>query len=127
VEERIQKELKLLRRHWPNLEYRPDCRWVRIPSYRLPEGWSLTRTEAAFQIPIGYPETPPYGICVPAGLTIRGLRPNNYAEPASVPFPGAWGLLSWTPQSWYPTADLVTGSNLRSWVLSFADRFREGQ
>ena len=35
MEERIQKELELLGRHWPKLEYRPDCRWVRIPYYSL--------------------------------------------------------------------------------------------
>jgi hypothetical protein len=127
VKERIQEELELLGRHWPNLEYRPDCRWVRIPDYSLQEGWSQPCTEVAFHIPIGYPGTPPYGICVPSGLTFNGARPNNYAEPASVPYPGTWGLLSWTAESWHPTADPVTGSNLRNWVLSFADRFREGQ
>jgi hypothetical protein len=127
MEARIQKELELLRSLWPNLEYKPDCRWVKIPDYCLPEGWSLQRTDVAFQIPIGYPGTPPYGICVLAGLSIGGLRANNYTEPASVPFSGVWGMLSWSAQSWYPTADLVTGSNLRGWVLTFADRFREGQ
>ena len=116
-----------MRRHWPHLDYRPDCRWLRIADYPLPDGWSQNRIEVAFQIPIGYPETPPYGICVPAGLTFRGARPNNYTEPASVPFPGTWGVFSWTPESWHPTADLVTGANLLNWVLSFSVRFREGQ
>ncbi|HXG06097.1 MAG TPA: hypothetical protein VNI77_02085 [Nitrososphaera sp.] len=86
----------------------------------------------AFQIPLaGYPGVPPYGIYAPAGLTFKGVLPDNYTEPASAqpPFGGTWGVFSWTPEDgqWRATADLVTGSNLLNWVLSFADRFREGK
>lgn len=131
MQERIEQELTLLRSHHPNLEYESEGRWVRIPSYQLPEGWNRSVIDVAFQIPIGYPGTPPYGIYTPAGLAFNRTRPDNYAEPASTqpPLGGTWGIFSWTPVEgqWRPTADLLTGSNLLNWVLGFADRFREGK
>jgi len=130
MQERINQELALLGKRWPDLQYRQEGRWVRLPAYPLPPGWSRSVTEVAFQIPVGYPGTPPYGICVPVGLTFNGSRPNNYTEPAgtSVPFPGTWAVFSWSPESgqWRSTADLLTGSNLLNWALSFTDRFKQG-
>ena len=131
MEERIEKELALFRQRYADLEYKEEGRWVRIPSYPLPEGWNQSSTEVVFQIPIGFPGTPPYGIYAPAGLLFKGDRPNNYTEPAPTgpPFPGTWGIFSWTPDDgqWRPTADVVSGSNLLNWVMGFADRFREGK
>jgi len=127
MDERIEKELILLRTTWPDLEYRPDGRWVRIPGFRLPSGWNIPAVDVAFQIPVGYPGAPPYGIHVPAGLRFNGQQPTSYTEAVSTPFQGTWGKLSWTPEAWCPTVDLVTGSNLRNWVFGFADRFREGR
>jgi len=87
-------------------------------------------TAVAFQILVGYPGTPPYGIFVPAGITFNGSRPNNYAEPAGTqpPFGGTWGVFSWLPVEgeWRPGATPAAGTNLLTWVLGFADRFREG-
>ncbi len=104
--------------------------WVRIPSYSMPPGWNRTATEAAFQIPVGYPGTPPYGFYVQAGLTFNGQRPNNYTEPAGnrPPFDGTWGVFSWAPGDgqWRATADLSTGCNLLNWVLGFTARLKEG-
>ncbi len=131
MEDRIQQELKLLRSRFPNLEYREEGRWIRIPSYPVTEGWSRSATEVTFQIPTSHPGAPPYGIYVPVGLTFRGEPPNNYREPApsQPPFGGSWGIFSWAPLDgqWRPTADIITGSNLLNWVLGFADRFREGK
>jgi hypothetical protein len=131
MEERIEKELALLRQRYSNLEYKEEGRWIRIPSYPLPEGWNRSSTEVAFQIPVVYPGTPPYGIYTPAGLLFNGERPNNYTEPGPTqpPFPGTWGIFSWSPADgqWRPTVDLTTGSNLLNWVMGFADRFRQGK
>ena len=71
MEERIQQELALLRQRYPNLEYQEQGQWVRIPDHRLPPGWDRLATDVAFQIPVGYPGTPPYGIYVPVGLTFE--------------------------------------------------------
>jgi hypothetical protein len=130
MQPRIEQELALLRQRYPDLDYRADGQWIRIPGYPLPEGWSHPAVDVAFQIPVGFPGTPPYGIYVPAGLMFNGARPNNYTEPASAqpPFGGAWGILSWAPSDgqWRATVDLVTGSNLFNWVRGFSDRFKEG-
>lgn len=130
MEERIQQELALLRSRYPTLEYKDEGRWVRIPSYPLPAGWNRSATDVAFQIPVGYPGTPPYGFYTPAGLLFGGEKPSNYQEPAPTqpPFGGTWGIFSWSPEGpWRATADLVSGSNLLNWVQGFADRFREGR
>ena len=131
MEERIKKELELLRKRYPDLEYIEEGRWVHIPSYALPEGWNRTITNVVFQIPSGYPGTPPYGIYTPAGLLFNQTSPDNYKEPAPAqpPFPGKWGIFSWQPSEgqWRATANLTTGSNLMNWVHGFADRFREGR
>lgn len=131
MEERIEKELALLRQRYHDLEYKEEGHWIRIPSYPLREGWNRASTDVAFQIPVSYPGTPPYGIYTPAGLLFNGERPNNYTEPGSnqPPLPGTWGIFSWSPADgqWRPTADLSTGSNLLNWVIGFADRFREGK
>src|SRR5882762_5345160 len=99
MNERIEQELGLLRGRYPTLEYRLEGHWVRIPAYPLPAGWNRAATDVAFQIPVGHPGTPPYGICAPVGLTVAGVRPDNYAEPAPTqpPFGGAWGVFSWAP------------------------------
>lgn len=132
MEERIEKELELLRKYYPDLEYRENGgRWVRIPNYELPEDWNRDTTEVAFEIKTGYPTSQPYGIYVPSGLQYRGKNPNNMnASPDPVPpFPGTWWRLSWQPApgEWTPTADLVTGSNLLNWVRGFRERFEEGR
>lgn len=133
MKDRIEKELTLLRERYPDLEYREEGRWVRVPRYPLPPGWNRAATDVAFQIPPAFPGTPPYGIYVPAGLTFNGARPDNYTEPASTqpPFDGTWGIFSWTTVDgqWRATAepDPIRGYTLLAWVNGFADRFREGK
>jgi len=131
MEERIKEEMRLIRQWFPDAEYHEEGHWVRIPSYSLPREWSQSSTEVAFQIPVGYPGTPPYGIYVPTGLQFQSSRPDNYMEPAGSqpPFSGTWGVFSWSPEGgqWRPTADIRKGSNLLNWVLGFADRFSEGK
>lgn len=130
MEARIEQELSLLRLHFPHLEYVTEGRWVKIPSYSMPPEWNRKTTDVVFQIPIGYPGTPPYGFYVAAGVLFKGQRPNNYTEPAGTrpPFEGNWGVFSWLPQDgqWRATADLSTGCNLLNWVFGFGDRLKEG-
>src|SRR5271166_2618225 len=97
VQERINLELGMVRKRFPGLEYRPDGQWVLIPKYSLPSGWSLSETSLAFQIPVQYPASPPYGIYVPMGLLFNGQQPNSYSQPAPTqpPFGGVWGVFSW--------------------------------
>jgi hypothetical protein len=129
MSDRIVQELALLRKHYPDLEYREAGRWVRIPAYPLSPGWNRESSDVAIRIKVEYPGTPPYGFFVPAGLRYNGQVPGSYSEPAGEqpPFGGTWGMFSWqVAEQWFPTADVVTGSNLLNFARSFADRFREG-
>ena len=126
----MEQELELLRKRWPDAEYRADGHWFRIPRYELPNGWNRTVTEIAFQPQAGYPGIPPYGFFVPVGITFSAQRPDNYSEPAPTqpPFAGTWGVFSWAVDGdWRPTADPSSGANLFNWALGFATRFREGK
>lgn len=130
MQARIDQEIELLRRHYASLEYNANGQWVLIPQYPLPAGWNQDTTSVAFQIPVTYPGTSPYGIYVPAGLRYQGSLPNNYKEPVEVqlPFSGTWGIFSWSPDDghWRPTGDLISGSNLLNWARGFSKRFQEG-
>ena len=130
MQERINEELNLIRQWFPGVEYHEEGYWIRIPSFHLPEGWNQSSTEVVFQVPIGYPGSPPYGIYVPIGIQFHNSKPDNYVEPAGnqPPFTGSWGVFSWSPgNGWRATADLRKGSNLLNWVLGFAARFSEGK
>lgn len=128
--DRIDQEVCLLVDQFGDVDYERGSQWIRIPEIPLPEGWNRTATDVAVQIPPGYPGAPPYGIYVPAGLRYRGKVPKNYKEPAAnaPPFPGQWGVLSWTPSDgrWRATADVTTGANLLRYVRGFDQRFAEG-
>jgi hypothetical protein len=130
VKERINKELEFLRQRYPDLEYREDGQWLRIPEYTLPSGWAPSTPDVVFQIPTNFPGSPPYGFYVPAGLRFKGQAPGNYTEPASTnpPFAGPWGFFSWSIEGWRPTAapDPIRGYSLVSWVQGFGNRFQEG-
>ena len=128
MKNRIDQELTLLRQRYPDIEYRPEGHWIRIPTYPLPSGWNRSDTDVAFQIPNGYPGTPPYGICTPEGLLFDGHPPDNCtaADPMP-PFGDTWVRFSWAPDGWQPAAEVSAGSNLLNWVVGFAARFREGK
>ena len=126
IEERMGAELALLQTQYPSVEYRD--RWIRVPAYPLPEGWSSAETSLAIFIRDGFPGTGPYGLHVPAGIRFLGAMPKNYVEPAKnqPPFGGNWGVFSWEAANWRATADLKSGHNLLNWILGASTRFREG-
>jgi len=128
MEARIEAELTLLGRQYTKVDFVEQGRWVMIAPVLIGVGWSMKEVPIAFQIPPGFPGTPPYGFYVPAGLTYNGHQPQSFQPQASgVPFSGAWSMFSWGHESgWRATADVVTGSNLFNWARSFALRFAEG-
>lgn len=130
--DRIAQELELLKKDYPNLEFREEGQWVLLPEYTLATDlWNKAVLPVCFQIPPAYPGEPPYGFCVQTDLVTKGAgeKPANaYAEPANTPFEGTWGKFSWQQDnSWHPTADLKSGSNLLDFVRTFQDRFKEGK
>ena len=117
MQDRIDQELVLLRQRYPGLDYRQDGQWVCIPAYPMPTGWDRSSTDVAFQIPIGYPGTPAYGIWTPEGLLFDGQPPDNCTAAQPIPpFGGTWLRFSWQPEGWQPAAEVTAGSNLLNWV-----------
>lgn len=129
--ERIEQEIKLLKQEYPDLEFKDEGMWVRIPKYPLPKNiWNRDFTQICFQIPAGYPGNPPYGFFVEAGVVLKDTneKPANYEEPLQTPFEGNWGKFSWQHNgSWCATSDLKSGSNLLNFVRSFRNRLKEGK
>lgn len=129
---RIEKELALLRSFYNKVTYTEEGRWVLIEDYQLTHElpWNRQKTNICFQIPVAYPGAPPYGFYVPSGILHENKVPKSYQEPAKnkPPFPPErWGFFSWAKKSeWKPTDDPQTGSNLLNFVISFKDRFLEG-
>jgi len=131
MQPRLERELAMLRRAYPGLQFEQAGAWILIPQYPMPEGWNRNETDVAFQVPGGYPATPPYGIYVPLGILFRGGRPNNYQEPATArpPFSGDWGIFSWAPADgdWQvPSTEIVGRASLLAFVRGMAVRFQEG-
>jgi Prokaryotic E2 family E len=125
---RIQEELILLRRNFPDLEYLSEGNWVRIPSYALPDGlWDRDSVEVCFQIPEQMPGQAPYGFYVRPGIALKNEQPiGNYAFPAPTGFGADWGKFSWQLTGWAPAADLVAGTNMVNFARSLSTRFAEG-
>lgn len=127
VDGRVEQELSLLRAVYPDLEWRPDTFWVRIPAYPIPGGhWNQDAAEIACRIPPTVGEQP-YAFFVRPGLTtVDGREITNYTHPSATVFGDDWGQFSWAPETWAPHVDITSGSNMLNFVRSFADRLREG-
>jgi hypothetical protein len=126
---RIGQELEMLKGCWPELEYREEGHWVRIPRYLVPgDIWKVTEIEVSFQIPENLPGQAPYAFYVRPDMVLRdGRGPKDYTNPANAqPFGEGWGKFSWQLEPWLPTADPARGSNMVNFVQSFANRLREG-
>lgn len=131
-EDRLDQELNLLRSLFPDLLCDEQRKWVLLPGYRLPEGmeWNKEVMDICIEIKAGFPGVAPYGIYVPADLRYGNEEPKSWhASPGNKPsFSGNWGFLSWSPeQEWKAGADVISGSNLLNFVLSFSDRFKSGR
>jgi hypothetical protein len=128
MNDRITAELDLLRRYYPDLEYREEGRWVLLPRYTAPETiWEQSEIALCFQIPPAYPGQKPYGFYVRPRIRLKsGATINNAGESSEPPFPGEWLKFSWDVPDWRPTADLQTGANLLNYVLTIQARLAEG-
>jgi len=132
MNERLEQELMLLRKYFRDVEVDDKLQWICIPGYKLPEGigWNKETISVCIEVKTGFPGVAPYGIYVPSDLRFNKLEPKDWQANANnrPSFPGAWGMLSWTPvEPWQPGSDVTTGSNLLNFVLSFKDRFLAGQ
>jgi len=128
--DRIKEEIDILKNIYDGIMVSENHDWVMLPVKNLQDGWSLSRNIVAFEIPVGYPGTPPYGIYVPSDITFNGSKPANFKDNINKipPFEGSWGLISWQPEpsEWKPNAKITAGSNLFHWVQSIKTRFDLG-
>jgi hypothetical protein len=130
---RIQEELALLHRFFPDVEHLElnGEDWFRIPNYHFPPGWkdgdkNVDSGPVIFKLQPTYPTAEPYGFSISSGITYEGTRPNNICQNQS-PFAGSWQQFSWQPEgTWNPNNQTDCGSNLLSWVRSFRLRLAEG-
>jgi len=130
MNERIKLEMGLIKKSYPNAEWlsNNDGGWVRILSYRLPNGiWDKGRVDLCFEVKNGYPAVAPYSFYVKGGIKLKnGETPQSYTITEETPFGGQWGKFSWHhTESWKPTGDLVSGSNLSNFISSFIQRLSE--
>jgi hypothetical protein len=125
--EHLEQELELLRTAYPDLEHRPvdGALWVRIQSYPVPEGWSHSSVEVAFQIPAQAGQAPYAFYVRPALRFAGGGTPSNYTPTAPTPWGTDWAQFSWSPLTWMPKADIRAGANMLNFARSFADRLAE--
>ena len=124
--DRIEAEVALVRCRFPDLEFRPEDLWARIPGYPIPKAWGHDSTELAFQAPRDIFGQQPYGFWVRPQLVLPGGGPpTNTSGPVSTPFGDGWQQFSWAPEAWQPGPDPRSGSNLLDFVRSFAHRLAQ--
>lgn len=125
----VEENLGLLRTAYPDLEHlvATGVNWVRIPSYPVPDIFTIRSAEVAFRIP-PQPGEAPYGFWIRPGLTlVAGGTINNYTYPATTPWGSDWGQFSFSPVGpWQPKADVRAGPNMLNFARAIADRLREG-
>jgi hypothetical protein len=128
MSERIEQEVALLQKVYPDLDWRADVRWARIPSYALLDGlWRQSAVQLAFQLPEQLPGQAPYGFWVHPGLELAsGQGIDQYTHPATTPFGEDWGQFSWQPEVWAPGPTVLAGTNMLDFVRSFATRLQQG-
>jgi hypothetical protein len=124
--ERILAEIELVRADFPDLEFRDEDFWARIPGYPIPDGWGPITVEIAFQAPRDIFAQRPYGFWVRPPLVLpEGAPPTNTSGPVQTGFGEGWQQFSWEPDGWEPGPDPTSGNNLRDFVRSFRRRLAE--
>jgi hypothetical protein len=128
MNQRIRAELELIRTAHPELEFRDEDLWARLPRYPLDSDiWGRAECEVAFLFPTELPGQPPYGFWVRPGLALNsGHTIASYAYPVVTPFGPDWGQFSWAPEDWKPSQTVTGGTNMLDWVHSFSIRLGQG-
>lgn len=126
MDERVEKEVKLLREKYPCLQHGQGYAWIMIPGYGLPDGYNRKTTRLVWLIPSAYPHASPDNFYVDSGLKFDNGNPlTSYSEGAQVPIEGSWGCFSWHPEIWQPSADIQKGDNFLTFIRSVGLRLRE--
>lgn len=130
---RVDEELALLRVRFPDLEYRPEGQWIRLPEYKVPaEVWVPAVVQIAFQIPPAV-ATAPYAFHAralageSAELRLAGdAAILNTTQPTTTPWGSDWTTFSWQLEAWEPATPIEAGTTMLQFARSIASRFAEG-
>ncbi|HTZ63256.1 MAG TPA: hypothetical protein VMB51_04065 [Solirubrobacteraceae bacterium] len=126
MSERIEAELELVRSVYPDVEFRAEDLWARVPTYPFPEGWGRKHGEIAFRVPRDVFGEEPYGFWVRPPLQVPGGGPpSNSSGPVATGFGEGWQQFSWAPDGWHPAVEVRCGTNMLDWVRSFTRRLKE--
>lgn len=129
---RLEEEYRLLSSFFSEIVREED--WFLLPDDARARrvGWTPEPFPVAFHAQPKHPGQAPYGIYVASNARVNRRAPSNFQAAARnrPPFPGQWGVLSWTPERpglpWVPKARIDEGANLLNFALTFEERFREG-
>jgi len=126
LDRRLQ-EIELLRKKYGPLEHGANLEWILFKEFPLSPGWNKTTTPLLVLIPSGYPTIPPDNFFVQTGLRLAsGAMPSNFNEGQNH-LGQQWGQFSFHVQKeeWSPTADILEGDNLLTFMLGVERRLKE--
>ncbi len=125
--ERRKQELHLVEAAYGELEISPNLDSVIIKRWSLPPGWNKPETAVLVMIPAGYPMTPPDNFYTDNDLRLaNGTSPGN-SSPNQPQIGRQWVRFSYHVESadWRPSADLLSGHNLLTFLTGVAKRLSE--
>lgn len=126
---RLEEEYKLLLELYPNILRQGDWFCISDDERARRLGWAPEPFPVSFHAQPGHPGQAAYGIYVASNTMVNGSAPDNFQAAASnvPPFPGSWGVLSWTHLSpWVARMSVRESTNLLNFVIGFEVRFKEG-
>jgi len=126
LDRRLQ-EIELLRKKYGPLEQGANLEWVLFKEFPLPSGWNRSTTPLLVLIPSGYPMVPPDNFYVQTGLRLAsGAMPSNFSEGQNQ-LGQQWAQFSFHVQKeeWRPTAGILEGDNLLTFMLGVERRLKE--
>lgn len=125
--DRLMVEIGLIRDRYGEVETGSGLEWVIIKEWPLPHGWNRQSTELLVLIPPGYPVTPPDNFYTDHDLRLaNGQVPGN-ANANNQQLGRSWLQFSFHVGTgdWKPSADLLGGHNLQTFLQGAAKRLQE--
>lgn len=125
--DRRKAEIDLIRDEYGEVEVGSNLDWVIIKDWRLPDGWSKPSIKLLVLIPPGYPVTPPDNFYVDNDLRLtNGQMPGN-VNANNQQLGRTWLQFSFHVEGghWKPSADLLSGHSLQTYLTGVATRLQE--